>query len=318
MKYILSLIFIGVFANSMTAQQLPIFSQFGDNLSLFNPGAIDHSYLTDDYTIQGSAIYRSQWLGLKGAPKTQSLLANKFLKTKTNVDLSFGGSLINDTQGPISTTSIKGRVASVFGSGDLRDGLFSAGLSLGINQYRINFSQIEFDEAELIDQENSTILYPDLGIGAYYTIELENGWFAGDLLYGGLSVPQVFALALKYEDNSDKGYTVERKPHFYGNIGLIKNYLGSRSIDMALWVKYLQSNVLQVDLMSKFHLNDQFWLGVGVSSNKALSMETGVLMSDVIGSDTGFKLTYSFINYFQKQNIFLGTSHEIGIQIMMK
>jgi type IX secretion system PorP/SprF family membrane protein len=318
MKY-LNLTILGILLSvSIKAQQLPVINLFADNMSILNAAAVSSEYMKNQYSMQAGLIYRTQWVGLEGAPKTQTLMINKLFRSRSSFDLSLGGYIVNDQVGPVGTTGVHGRVSSVLGTGKLEDGIFSVGLNLGINQYRIDFSQINFAESEFIDQRNTSFIYPDVGVGVFYARELEFGIFDGDIFYASASVPQMFALRLKYQDDvTQKSYSISRTRHYYANMGLIKYYDSDRYFEIGTWVKYLKGSVFHIDLIGKFKMNESFWIGAGISSNKSFSVESGTYLYDILGNDTGLKISYSFINYFQENSVYLNVSHEVSIQYLL-
>ena len=103
------------FSFVIKGQQLPVLNQFVDNLSIINPAAVSSEYFKSSYELQVGINYRTQWVGIEGAPNTQSIIINKLIDRKKFVGASVGGYIVNDQAGPIGTTGVYGKIGMVFG-----------------------------------------------------------------------------------------------------------------------------------------------------------------------------------------------------------
>jgi type IX secretion system PorP/SprF family membrane protein len=90
---------ISLFASSLNAQQVPLYSQYMLNGFLLNPGMAGS---VDYIPIRLTA--RQQWTGIDGAPSTQAISAHSgIMRQKMGV----GGYIFNDKFGPISQTGLQ-------------------------------------------------------------------------------------------------------------------------------------------------------------------------------------------------------------------
>src|ERR1700722_15618419 len=80
------------------AQQDVSFSQY-----FFNPLYINPAYAGTRGIFSGTMVYRDQWVGLEGAPKTESIGRHGMVPGR-NVGL--GLQFYNDNTGPLTTTDI--------------------------------------------------------------------------------------------------------------------------------------------------------------------------------------------------------------------
>src|ERR1035437_8111023 len=87
------LLSLGVFA-----QQDAGFSMYFFNPLYFNPG-----YAGSREAFSGTLVDRNQWIGVSGAPTTQSLTMHSALP---NVRLGLGLQIYNDQAGPMKNTGI--------------------------------------------------------------------------------------------------------------------------------------------------------------------------------------------------------------------
>src|SRR5690606_17576106 len=79
------------------AQQDPHYTQYMYNQSILNPAYAG----INDYLSTG-VLYRTQWMGIEGAPQT----ATAFLHTPVAKNLGVGLSFINDNIGPVTENNV--------------------------------------------------------------------------------------------------------------------------------------------------------------------------------------------------------------------
>jgi len=80
----------------MNAQQDPMFTQY-----MFNTLSINPAYAGSADRLSAVALHRSQWVNFEGAPKTQTITVHSPLKKE---NISIGGSIVNDSYGPVKQT----------------------------------------------------------------------------------------------------------------------------------------------------------------------------------------------------------------------
>jgi len=64
-KFVFLIVLMAMMGSGLRAQQLPLYSQYYFNPILYNPASAGSSE-----RFEMSLIYRNQWTGLEGAPKT--------------------------------------------------------------------------------------------------------------------------------------------------------------------------------------------------------------------------------------------------------
>ena len=95
-KLLFIIILIAAANATLLAQQYPLFTNYLMNEYGFNPAlAGSNPYLDARFT------YRTQWVGIEDAPKTQLFTANGSLKDSP---IGIGGMLYNDMAGQIEKT----------------------------------------------------------------------------------------------------------------------------------------------------------------------------------------------------------------------
>jgi type IX secretion system PorP/SprF family membrane protein len=187
-RYIFTLLALG--ASMMASAQ----QEAGHAQNLMNALRVNPAYAgyKDVGTI--SLFHRSQWVGFKGAPSTQTLSFDMPLKKGK---IAIGGALSNDRIGPTNTLSIQADVAY-----RMKLDRFSH-LSFGFKA-SASFYQLRYDDIDLIsdhygqqdfmfDQPNMSVLLPNVGFGAFYH---DNKHFLG------ISMPHILNQVLQPRDEA--------------------------------------------------------------------------------------------------------------------
>src|SRR4051812_6836545 len=99
--YVVSLLFMGVLGAS--AQQESQYSQYMYNTMTFNPG-----YTGSREVLSAMALYRSQWVGLDGAPKTMNFSVQTPIGYHGN---GLGLNVMSDQIGPTKNTGFTANYA---------------------------------------------------------------------------------------------------------------------------------------------------------------------------------------------------------------
>jgi len=300
-----------IFQVSIAAQQLPLFTQYRQNIGVINPAGLSSDFMVFDQHTTFVASIRRQWVGFDNPPTTQ-LIQGSYLYDGDGISLLSGGYLINDQTGPTGFTGLYGRVATIF-SDDIYDHGISVGFNIGLVQYRVNITDIEFLEADdILITEDQTRLFPDVGFGAFAYKRFSGGFLDDTQLYGGVSVPQLIGLDLEFKDNNGEFFT-RRVQHFYGIVGLIKYLDDDKFIEPSVWAKYTFDAKINIDFNLRYKMAQNFWLGAGGSTAGAAHVEAGILVGEYPGSDNTFTIGYGFDYFFATFGPEVGTSHEFNI-----
>ncbi len=311
----LILLALGVLAFGFVAdaQQLPLFTQYRENISIINPAAFSQDYLVYEHGISFGASYRRQWTGIDTGPRTQTLRGEYIFSELGNFGLAAGGYLINDKTGPTGLTGLYGRIAGIITDGDPWFGGLSVGLSAGAVQYRVNVTEIRLREPnDVLGMDDQSQIFPDVGLGVYFYRLLDGGGFLDEShVYAGVSVPQVIGLNLEFENEDGRFYT-RRVQHFYGMVGLYK-YLDEGYIHPSVWVKYVPNAPVNVDINLQYQMAGSLWLGVGGSTAGTVHLEAGLLIGENKGFNNNLKIGYGFDYSFSSFGPFAGSTHELNL-----
>jgi type IX secretion system PorP/SprF family membrane protein len=312
MKKILLCLILFTLPEWCEAQHLPLFTQYREQAGILNPAAVHGDYLAFEHNVAFSGSYRRQWVGLAAAPTTQVLQGQYMYAERGSFGWIAGGYLMNDQTGPIGYTGAYGRVAGIITDDPYYGGL-SFGLSIGAVQYRVDVNEIKLrEDNDILTMDNQAKLYPDVGLGAYFYRQLESGWFDGNHVYVGLSVPQVFGLNLEFKDETG-AFSTKRVQHFYGQLGMLAYLDGDSFLEPSVWIKYAPNAPVNADFNLRYQMQSNFWLGTGVSTAGNFHLEFGYIALDFLADDSNLKIGYGYDYSFSSFGPDVGSTHEFNV-----
>ncbi len=312
MKRTLLLVIYLAVTHFLSAQQLPLFTQYREHTSLINPAAIHQDFLLHDHSLSFGGSYRVQWTNFDNAPRTQALHGSFVFGDRSSFNFVTGGYLINDQTGPTGFTGLYARFGGILSQDPEFNGL-AVGLAAGLVQYRVNTSEIRLRElGDNLAGDDQAQLYPDVGFGVFAYQYIFDGFLADSRVYGGLSVPQVIGLDLTFENENGEFYT-KRIQHFYGLLGLYKHFDNDSFLEPSLWVKYAPNVPVNIDFNIRYQMAGNLWLGTGISTAGSMHVEAGFLMGENVGLDNNFRVGYGLDFFFSSFGPSVGSTHEINV-----
>jgi type IX secretion system PorP/SprF family membrane protein len=245
--------------NDLIAQQDAQYTQYMYNTVSVNPG-----YTGSRGHLSIAALHRSQWVGLDGAPKTQTL--NIHSPVGHN-GVGMGMSIVNDEIGPTSETYFDIDFSYTVKTSD--EGKLSFGLKGSGHLLDIRFSELnQFAPDQTLEQDIDNKFSPNFGAGVYYHT---------NKFYAGISVPR-FLQTSHFQESSLS--TAKEQMNFY----LITGYVFDLNTDLkfkpTILSKVVQGAPLQIDLSANFMLNDKFILGAAYRWDAALSGMIGFQLNE--------------------------------------
>lgn len=247
MKKLFLLAIIGLAAiGSLRAQQEHHYTQWMYNKLFINPG-----YAGARGVPSATAIYRNQWAGFEGAPK--SILASfnsPFLSPRVGVGLTLSNlkiGLQRDFQASLSYSYdlVASEAISVrFGiNGTVR----SHSMDLGAVR------TVEIDNYLQSPAVNSiTDIYANVGAGIYATYS--------NRLYLGVSVPRINSNVLGF--NSSSSTTAREARHMYAMGGAILPLNDDINLMPAVLVKYVANAPLDLDINVNIDIREKITAGL--------------------------------------------------------
>ncbi len=244
-KKILTTLIGGIITLSTWAQQDASFSMYFFNPLYFNP-----AYAGSRGDLSGTLVHRSQWVGINGAPSTQSVNVHGMIPDKK---LGLGLQVYNDVIGPVKNTSFQLSAAYHLPIG--KEATLSFGLQGSLNNLRIAFDQIKFDDQsdQAFINNNSSKLVPDANAGLY---------LYHPKYYVGLSTTHLlqpkFGLANVPDDTPAKYFR-----HYYLSSGMIVKVNDKINFRPSVMLSYTQAAPVNVGVNASFIFYEKLFVGVG-------------------------------------------------------
>lgn len=297
------------------AQQLPIFSQYAENIGLINPAGTHTDLQFGDYNLSIGANHRSQWGNIPNGPQTSTLRGEYIRSSGGNFDLLSGLHLNRDRNGRITTTGLYGRIGVIGNLGYNESTGLSLGLLGGVVQYRVESATdiAENPNDPFLLQATQSQIYPDIGLGIHFYHRFNYGWLADDIIRIGVSAPQLLGLDVSFR-NEEGGFDLKRIPHYYGTLQYTRMLENDSFLEFSTWVKYVENIPIHIDAIVKLQISDLIWLGVGGSSTKIGHVEMGLILGDNVNLDNKrIRLCYSYDASFSTFFPILGAAHEFSL-----
>ncbi|MEM9144200.1 MAG: type IX secretion system membrane protein PorP/SprF [Bacteroidota bacterium] len=260
-------VLILIFVTGAKGQQDAQYTQY-----MFNTMSVNPAYAGSRGQLSIAALYRSQWVGLEGAPETFTLNLHSPIR---NSKLGYGVSIVNDNigDGVVSETYLDALVSYTV---DVSlDGKLSFGLKLGGNLLSLDFAGLNnFDEEPITGDNIDNRFSPNVGLGVYYHT---------NRFYAGLSAPNL--LETEFFDNEQRDansvqFLSQERINFYLITGYVFDLNGNLKFKPALLTKAVGGAPLQVDISASFLFNERFSLGAAYRWDAALSGLVGFQLSD--------------------------------------
>ena len=294
----------------LKAQQLSLFTQYRENIGIINPAAPESDFFAFGQNLTLGASYRAQWVDIANTPRTAIVRGTYMNKSGSGVSFLGGGHIISDQTGPTGFTGFYGRIGGIISSDPEYSGL-AVGISAGAVQYRVDGGEINFRQSgDLVGTQNNAQFFPDVGLGIMYYLTV--GKTYDNILYGGISVPQVIGLDLTFQ-NDEGEFSTKRVPHFYGMLGFYKFFDNDGFLEPSVWVKYTNNVPTNVDFNLRYQMPANLWVGAGYATSNAVHLETGVLLGDINGYANTIKIGYGFDYSFSSFGPSAGTTHEVNL-----
>ena len=220
-------------------QQDPQFTQY-----MYNTMSVNSAYAGSRGNLNITGIHRSQWVGIDGAPRTQTLT----LDTPVGRKVGLGLSIINDQIGPSDELYVDLNFSYTI-QASLTHKL-SFGVKGGGRIFNIDWSKGQSQNPDILFQQNiNNKFLPTVGAGLY---------LHSDRSYIGVSIPNFFTD--QHYDDIQQSLASERL-HFFLIGGLVFDLNASTKFKPAFLVKHVVGAPLSVDLSANFMFYDKFRLG---------------------------------------------------------
>lgn len=278
-------------SGKVNAQYDGMFTNYMWNEMFINPG-----YAGSREAISAVGLLRDQWVGIDGAPMTQTLTVHgPFLDNQAGL----GASVMHESIGITKQTYFMGTFAYRFRLGP---GKLSMGLSIGMLSKRDMYTKVITDQPSDINFTTNTPLMtmPNGSFGLYYYT---------DKMYVGLSVPRLInnKIAPDVGTWEAKNTFEYQNLHYYLAAGYIISIMPSLRLRPTVMLKTVYAAPVEADVSVSALIRDSFWAGLAYRTGDAASLLLGYQITPNLR--VGYSYDYS-ISRLQKLN---NGSHEICI-----
>ena len=235
-------------ANSLKAQQEPMYSQYMFNMIHINP-AYAGNRATDNIT----TIYRKQWVGIEGGPTTATL---SWDARQVDRNLGYGLLIYNDQLGIEATSGFQAFYSYRI---PFKNSFLSFGLSAGVLNYRAAFSQVITTQGnDPLFQEDVTGWLPTAGVGALYATE---HW------YVGLSIPALLDTKINVQNQQA---IIGANNHYFLTGGYIFDVSDVLKLKPSILLKAVKGAPFEYDFNLNAWINNFVGLGVSYRTRDAV------------------------------------------------
>ncbi|RXK83555.1 PorP/SprF family type IX secretion system membrane protein [Filimonas effusa] len=293
------------------AQQDAQFSQY-----IFNGIYINPAYAGYREELNAHAFYRSQWVGIPGAPQTMSLAIDGSVHDNR---MGLALQVVHDKIGAQSNLSAYGNYAYRIKLSEEREEYLALGIGAGLVQLGLDASKLDpgnINDPYLTGNRQQSLLF-DARAGAYYTTE---NFFAG------FSVDHLAAQFMSKKQSPSLAAIVPR-PHFYLTAGGLVPLSESIVWKPTFLIKDDKGGPTSLDLNSFLLFQETVWVGASYRTavrlydkpnlQEGLTRRSAVVGMVEVYATPQLRIGYSYdytLNRFQSYN---NATHEISIGYYM-
>lgn len=277
----------GWMGNEIFGQQKPMYSQYMFNMLNINP-----AYAGSRGAMSAVALYRNQWLGFPGAPRTTTFSFDMPLQ---NRKVGLGVQFYDDRIGVERTTGFNAIYAFRFqfaGSGTL-----SLGLQAGLLNYQANYTEVNtYVPNDPAFSSNVRGILPAFAAGAYYN---------SDKFYVGFSTPALLKTKIAYNNASEIASVTARDLHLYFTTGTVFDLNPDLALKPSLLVKAVSGAPVEVDINCNLWIQNRIALGASYRTGDAI---VGMVEYQF---NQQFRFGYAYDKTFSNLGTLVNGTHEI-------
>lgn len=255
------------------AQQDPQYTQYMYNMNVVNP-----AYAGSKESLSIGLLYRDQWSGFDGAPRTFTFSAHSPIGERTGLGLS----AISDEAGPVKETNVYADFSyTIPFRNDLK---LAFGIKAGATFQDIGLYGLGLDISDPAFAENTSNTSPNVGAGFLL--------YSNDF-YIGFSVPNM--LRSVHLDYNGVEYGNE-ETHFFATAGYVFQLNDNLKFKPSTLVKTAFGAPLSFDVNANFLFYDRFEIGASYRLDDAVSGLASVRATDWLQIGFAYDHTISDID----------------------
>lgn len=255
LKSLIAVVFFSIITIVSQAQQDMTFSMYMFNPTFVNPAAA--GYLDRP---QLSAIFRYQWVGIEGAPRSGNVSFHSPLK---NPNMALGGTLKYDKLGLFNNVGLDLNYAYRLKLDE------NTRLSLGLmgSLFMINDGAGSAKTSTTEGLQSTTSFLPNFGAGVYL---MNKRYFVG------ASVPHLLNLRIADVRTDSAVKTVSKiYNHYFASAGYVFGKEDGLKIKPQMFFKLSSNSTPNFDINLNFLIKERFWIGAGFRSGGDVISEVG-------------------------------------------
>jgi type IX secretion system PorP/SprF family membrane protein len=247
---------------------------------MYNTQIVNPAYIGSKEAASVGFLYRTQWVGFDGAPKTGTFTASTPLGELKRMGL--GLSIVSDKIGPATETNFV--IDYSYSLLLSRVSRLSFGLKGGLDILDVDYTKLNIydgGDAQFMNNVDKKF-QPQIGAGIYYNT---------DRLYLGLSVPN-FLNSKHYNseninDVNEDVVAIERL-HYFLIAGYVFDIGKNLKFKPGTMLKAVSGSPLQADVSANFLFNERFTLGAAYRWDAAVSAMAGFQISNQLFIGMGY------------------------------
>lgn len=289
-KGLIVIVFILVSTISF-AQQDPQYTHY-----MFNTLSVNPAYAGQRETLSVVGLHRSQWVGINGAPQTQSLSIHSPLR---NERIGLGLNIVNDAIGPASESFVDANFSYTIplNADDLK---LSFGAKGGFHMLDTDWSKGRFRDTDPAFENDLNLISPMVGAGLYMHTRK---W------YLGLAVPNF--IETKHYDDYEESVATERM-HFYLIGGYVFNISETTEVKPAFLLKGVSGAPIIADVSANFWFQKKVTLGLAWRWDDSVSALAGFQITPGMFVGYSYDMTTTGLSNYNNG------SHELTLRFEVK
>ncbi len=288
------------------AQQEAHYSQFMYNNLQVNPG-----FAGSRRVASFSALYRNQWIGFKGNPK--SFLAGFDSPLPNFNKLGLGVMVSNQSEGIVNRMAVTPSVSYAIIHTD--ESTLRLGISTSYRQYKFDLQSTnvnirERQDPTLSEDDNPNFNNMNIGMGIYY--DRKN-------IYAGFSIPNLNENPLIITQNTKTPLKGKESRHFYGMVGGLFPLGGNENLQLkpSMMFKYVANAPFSVDANMSVLIKKKFMAGLsyrfGNTSGDSVDLLTYAQVANNFAIGMAYDFTLSQIGNYNRNSVEILARYDFAI-----
>lgn len=244
---------------------------------MFNGLVINPAYAGSHEAISATALSRIQWVGIDGAPNTQTFSIHSPVPNK---NIGIGAYFARDKIG-VSTENnffLSYAYRIQMGTGHL-----AMGLSAGFSNLDVNYAELGLADSNL--QGAHSNFKPNFGAGLYYV---------SDKYYFGASSPYIFKnTSGDASSNVTSDILTDQIQHYYITGGTIFDLSPIVKLKPSILVKVVSGAPIEFDFNANLLFDEKLWVGLSYRSFDSIDILLELQLNDQIRLGYAYDITTS-------------------------